>query len=109
MISELVPSLPIDRKMNELRRLITEVKSSMSNGNYSEWNELNDRLSTAIENIEELLRKNGFLKQTLKRSVNQKYTSVSDIHGLIDRVGRFLIDPLTKTSFGNEELFSPKI
>ncbi len=92
----LVPSLPIDRKMNELRRLITEVKSSMSNGNYSEWNKLNDRLSTAIENIEELLRKNGFLKQTLKRSVNQKYTSVSDIHGLIDRVGRFLIDPLTK-------------
>ena len=48
--------------------------------------------------IERLLKENGFLKHAVKRTVNQKYTTVKDIHELIDRVGQFLINPSTKRS-----------
>ena len=34
----------------------------------------------------------------MKRTANQKYSSVKEIHELIDRVGKFLIDPATKRS-----------
>ena len=59
---------------------------------------LQNRLLTAIEMIERLLKENGFIPNAVKRNVNQKYSSVKDIHGLIDRVGKFLIDPSTKSS-----------
>ena len=39
-----------------------------------------------------------FFQMLVKRTVNQKYSSVKDIHGLIDRVGKFLINPSTKSS-----------
>ncbi|MEK4714678.1 AAA domain-containing protein [Sporosarcina sp. FSL K6-5500] len=94
----IVPTFNTNWKMTELNKLIDSIKSDTSSGEYSEWQELQKRLLAAIEMIERLLKEHGFLPNAVKRTVNQKYSSVTDIHGLIDRVGKFLIDPATKSS-----------
>ena len=83
-------------KMNELYRLIDQIKSDNSTNNFDEWKKLNDRLVTAIEMIEGILKQNGFLKQVIKRNENKKYKTADEIHGLIDQVGRYLVDPANK-------------
>lgn len=93
---DIVPASGTKQKMVELNRLIEQIKSDGTTNNYDEWKKLNDRLVTAIEMIERLLKKNGFLKQLVKRNENQKYTTVEDIHGLIDHVGRYLVEPSNK-------------
>ena len=94
----IVPTFNMNWKMTELNKLIDSIKSDTSSDEYSDWQELQNRLITAIEMIERLLKEHGFLPNAVKRTVNQKYSSVKDIHGLIDRVGKFLIDPSTKSS-----------
>ena len=93
---EIVSPIGTNQKMTELNHLIEQIKSDTSTNNYDEWKKLNDRLVTAIEMIERLLKQNGFLKQLVKRNENQKYTTVEDIHGLIDQVGRYLVEPSNK-------------
>lgn len=95
---EIVPTFNTNWKMTELTQLIDTIKSDTSSEGYSEWQELNNRLSTAINMIEGLLKENGFLTKSAKTTNNQKYNSVKEIHGLIDRIGLFLIDPSTKRS-----------
>ena len=92
----IVPTSSTNSKITELAQLINTIKSDHATDKYSEWKELNDRLIAAIQMIENLLAKNGFLKQSVKRSVSQKNNTVKDIHVLIDRVGRFLVNPSTK-------------
>ena len=94
----IVPTFNMNWKMTELNKVIDSIKSDTSSDEYSDWQELQKRLLAAIEMIERLLKEHGFLPNAVKRTVNQKYSSVKDIHGLIDRVGKFLIDPSTKSS-----------
>jgi superfamily I DNA and/or RNA helicase len=94
----IVPTFNTNWKITELNQLISTIKSDTSGDGYSEWHELTNRLLTAIEKIERLLKENGYITKEMKRTANQKYSSVKDIHGLIDRVGKFLIDPSTKRS-----------
>jgi len=94
----IVPTFNMNWKMTELNKVIDSIKSDTYSGDYSDWQELQKRLLAAIEMIERLLKEHGFLSNAVKRTVNQKYSSVTDIHGLIDRVGKFLIDPSTKSS-----------
>ncbi|MER2090198.1 MAG: AAA domain-containing protein [Sporosarcina sp.] len=92
------PLFTTNWKMTELKQLIDTIKSDASGDEYSKWQDLNKRLLTAIEMIERLLKENGFLTKPMKRNVNQRYKSVEEIHGLVDYIGRFLIDPSTKRS-----------
>ncbi|CAM3181167.1 AAA domain-containing protein [Filibacter tadaridae] len=85
-------------KMTELNQLIDTIKSDTSGDDYSEWQELNSRLLTAIDMIERLLKDNGVHMKPVKRNANQKFNSIKEIHELIDRVGRFLVQPSTKRS-----------
>jgi len=94
----IIPTFNTDWKMTELHKIIDSIQSETSSSEYSDWQELQKRLLAAIEMIECLLKEHGFLPNTVKRTVNQKYSSVKEIHGLIDRVGKFLIDPSTKSS-----------
>ncbi|KAA0965529.1 AAA family ATPase [Sporosarcina sp. ANT_H38] len=94
----IVPTFNTNWKMTELNKLIDSFKYDASSGEYGEWQELQNRLLAAIEMIDRLLKEHGFLPNAVKRTVNQRYSSVQDIHGLIDRVGKFLIDPSTKRS-----------
>ncbi|MBE1555627.1 AAA domain-containing protein [Sporosarcina limicola] len=92
----IIPPFVTNQKVVELNQLIGKIKSATSADTSSDWKKLNNRLLNAISQIERVLADHGYIKQTVKRSVNQKYTSVIDINGLIDRVARFLIEPSTK-------------
>ena len=93
--SHFTPS-SILQKIDTLNDLIREIKSMMSDDQYSEWQKLNTRLLKAIDMTEELLRNSGAFIQTPPRTAERKYHSAKEIHGLIDRIGRFLVDPVTK-------------
>ena len=93
---EIIPPSHTLQKMNALNQLIRDIKSMMSEDHYSEWQKLNTRLLKAIEMTEELLRKSGASIQTPPRTAERKYHSAKEIHELIDRIGRFLVDPATK-------------
>lgn len=95
---EIVPNSETSRRISELNQLIATIKSETAAVGYKEWQELTYRLYNAIEMIELLLKDNGFINKEMKRTVNQKYSSVIEINGLIDRVGKFLIDPSTMSS-----------
>ncbi|MFJ7936090.1 DEAD/DEAH box helicase [Sporosarcina sp. NPDC096371] len=97
-----------NRKISDLQRLIAELKLSTSTASYNEWMELINRLSTAIEKIERLLVQYGFLQKSMKRAGSQKYTTVTSIHELIDRIGRFLVEPSTKQSLESRSYSAEK-
>ncbi|KXH81950.1 AAA domain-containing protein [Sporosarcina sp. HYO08] len=90
------PSSNVQKNINELQLRIREIHANTSSESFQDWNDLNNRLAIAIEKVEETLRQNGFRQQPIQRRMNQTFTSVQDIHGLVDRVGRFLISPPTK-------------
>jgi len=106
--SKIVSTIGTKQKMTDLNRLIEQIKSDASTNNFDEWKKLNDRLVTAIEMIENLLKQNGFLKQLVKRNENQKYTTIEDIHGLIDQVGRYLVEPSNKKLLENRNYSAQK-
>lgn len=84
------------QKIDELNRLIRELKKMLAGNSSSEWQELHLRLNHAIQMIEQLLEKNGVRSQSMTRTTNRAYHSVKEIHALVDRIGQFLIDPKTK-------------
>ena len=69
---------------------------------------LNERLLLATESIERLLHQNGYLKNPEKRNLNQKYITVKDINGLVDRTAQFLIKPSTKRSLESRSYSAEK-
>lgn len=93
---DIIPPSSILQKIDTLNHLIREIKSMMSDDQYSEWQKLNTRLLKAIDMTEELLRNSGAFIQTPPRTAERKYHSAKEINGLIDRIGRFLVDPVTK-------------
>ncbi|WP_342512025.1 AAA domain-containing protein [Sporosarcina sp. FSL K6-1522] len=104
---EIVPPIAINQQITSLERQISDIQSNQSMNAYSEWQSLTVRLSTAIANIEGLLKKHGFLYPSTQRGLNHKYTSVADIHGMIDQIGRFLIAPKTKSTLESRS-YSPE-
>lgn len=93
---DVVLPVSLQQKMTDLHSLIEQIASDTSSDVFNEWKELHDRLVAAIEMIEHLLKTHAFSTNLVKRNANQKYNTVKEIHGLIDRVGRFLIEPSTK-------------
>ncbi|MCZ2258206.1 DEAD/DEAH box helicase [Sporosarcina sp. G11-34] len=103
----IVSPFATDWKMTELSKLIDTIKSNISVEDYEEWRKLNERLLIAIEKIELLLKENGFIKRPVNINVNPNHNSIKGINELIDRVGRFLIDPATKKSMETRS-YSPE-
>lgn len=95
-LASFVPPFATAQKITELNRLIHSIKADALTGTYAEWRELTNRLEIAIERMQLLLNQNGFRSPATRRPPNQKYTTVKDIHQLIDQTGRFLVKPSTK-------------
>ena len=67
-----MPTFNTNWKMTELNKLIDSIKSDTSSGEYSDWQELQNRLLAAIEMIERLLKEHGFLPNAVKKNCEPK-------------------------------------
>ncbi|MFS0576272.1 AAA domain-containing protein [Sporosarcina sp. 179-K 3D1 HS] len=94
----IIPTNAIKQSMMELSRLIETIQSEPNAIAYTEWIQLNDRLSKAMETIQRILESQGFWKQALHYPIpaSRRHTSPQDINALIDSIGRYLVKPAIK-------------
>ncbi|MHA6259702.1 DEAD/DEAH box helicase [Sporosarcina sp. CAU 1771] len=93
---EITPNSSLQNQIAHFEQIIKNIASDTSPGMYHEWKKVNDRLEAAVKLIEQLLKDRGFSTNLIKRNANQKYNTVDEINGLIDRVGQYLVKPSTK-------------
>ncbi|MGE7546358.1 AAA domain-containing protein [Sporosarcina newyorkensis] len=83
-------------QINELQRLIKTISSGGFSYEFQEWKELYERFQTAIEKTEQLLLTHRYPIATLEKRSTDHFTTLPEMHEMIDRLGRFLVDPTTK-------------
>lgn len=88
--------IAVNLQMNELSRLIRMIETKQYSYEFTEWNELHERLMKAIFQLERLLTGYKVSLQSIPVRSTLKYQTIEEIHGMIDRIARFLIEPETK-------------
>ncbi|WP_301108109.1 AAA domain-containing protein [Sporosarcina sp.] len=99
-LSELLVEVPIQfvLQMNELQRLIKSIETGQFTYEFQEWKELYERFQTAIGKTEQLLQKHRFPINSIEKKPTNDFKTIQDMHGMIDRLGRFLIKPAVKNA-----------
>ncbi len=83
-------------KIAQLEQLILKIKESLSNNTSDVWHTLEARIQKAIDTVENILKQQGFSSQTVQRNLPRRVMSSNELHGFLDRLGQFLIQPQTK-------------
>ncbi|WP_153722174.1 DEAD/DEAH box helicase [Sporosarcina cascadiensis] len=83
-------------QMNELQRLIKSIETGQFTYEFQEWKELYERFQTAIGKTEQLLQKHRFPIHMIEKKSTDDFKTIQEMHGMIDRLGRFLIKPAVK-------------
>ncbi|PIC64555.1 hypothetical protein CSV79_06255 [Sporosarcina sp. P13] len=98
VLSEQQIELPIHivLQINELHRLIKSIESGEFTYEFQEWKELFERFQTAIDKTEQLLLSQRYPVATIEKRSTENFTTIQEMHEMIDRLGRFLVDPTTK-------------
>ncbi|WP_194841504.1 AAA domain-containing protein [Sporosarcina obsidiansis] len=93
---------------NELQRLIKAIETGEFSYEFQEWKELYERFQTAIGKTERLLLIHRYPITTIEKRSTDNFTTVQEMHDMIDRLGRFLVDPATKTALQHSGTSSVK-
>ena len=98
----------ITLRNNDLQRLIKSIESGEYSYSYQEWKELHERFQTAIQKTEAILKSHRYPVETITKRSTAQYTTIQEMHDMIDRLGKFLIHPETKTVLQNKEVSPAK-
>lgn len=86
----------ITLQINELQRQIKSIESGEFTYGFQEWKELFERFQTAIEKTEKLMVAQQYPVATIKPRSTENFTTIQEMHDMIDRLGRYLVHPKTK-------------
>ena len=100
--------MPIILRNNELQKIIKSIKSNEYTYEFQEWKELHERFEIAIQKTETLLQRHQYPIESINRRSTEDFTTVQGMHEMIDRLGKFLIQPSTKKALLNKEISSAK-
>ena len=98
----------ITLRNNDLQRIIKSIESGEYSYEFQEWKELHERFQTAINKTQSLLQTHRYPVETITKRSTEKFTTIQEMHEMIDRLGKFLINPTTKKVLQNKEISSAK-
>ncbi|PIC76348.1 hypothetical protein CSV74_11480 [Sporosarcina sp. P19] len=98
----------ITLRNNDLQRIIKSIESGEYSYEFQEWKELHDRFQTAINKTHSLLQTHRYPVETITKRSTENFTTIQEMHEMIDRLGKFLINPTTKKVLQNKEISSAK-
>lgn len=103
-INQIDLPLPIQLQMNDLSKLITKIQQQSFSNEYLEWCDLAERLDKAIQKVESILHHHQFPMHQIHQKTSENFRTIYDMHEMLDRVARFIIDPTTIKSLAIEQL-----
>ncbi|PID18434.1 AAA domain-containing protein [Sporosarcina sp. P35] len=95
-------------RINDLQKIIKSIESGEYTYEYQVWKELHDRFQTAIQKTETLLQTHRYPLESITARSTENFGTVQEMHDMIDRLGKFLINPYTKKVLQNKEISSAK-
>ncbi|PIC66319.1 DNA helicase [Sporosarcina sp. P21c] len=98
----------ITLRNNDLQRIIKSIESGEYSYEFQEWKELHERFQTAIKKTQTLLQAHRYPVETIMKRSTDNFTTIQEMHEMIDRLGKFLIHPATKKMLENKEISSGK-
>ncbi|PIC57407.1 DNA helicase [Sporosarcina sp. P12(2017)] len=98
----------ITLRNNDLQRIIKSIESGEYSYEFQEWKELHERFQTAINKTHSLLQTHRYPVETITKCSTENFTTIQEMHEMIDRLGKFLINPTTKKVLQNKEISSAK-
>ncbi|PIC70138.1 hypothetical protein CSV77_10285 [Sporosarcina sp. P16b] len=98
----------ITLRNNDLQRIIKSIESGEYSYEFQEWKELHERFQTAIKKTQILLQTHRYPVETITKRSTENFTTIQEMHEMIDRLGKFLINPTTKKVLKNKEISSGK-
>ncbi|PIC82609.1 AAA domain-containing protein [Sporosarcina sp. P1] len=98
----------ITLRNNDLQRIIKSIESGEYSYEFQEWKELHERFQTAIKKTQTLLQAHRYPVETIMKRSTDNFTTIQEMHEMIDRLGKFLIHPATRKMLENKEISSGK-
>ncbi|ARF16927.1 AAA domain-containing protein [Sporosarcina ureae] len=98
----------ITLRNNDLQRIIKSIESGEYSYEFQEWKELHERFQTAIKKTLSLLQTHRYPIETITKRSTDNFTTIQEMHEMIDRLGKFLINPTTKKVLQNKGISSAK-
>ncbi|WP_303969399.1 ATP-binding protein [Sporosarcina ureae] len=98
----------ITLRNNDLQKIIKSIESGEYSYEFQEWKELHERFQTAISKTQSLLQTHRYPVETIDKRSTENFKTIQEMHDMIDRLGKFLINPTTKKVLQNKEISSAK-
>lgn len=102
--------LPLDiiLDISELKRLSNGLDKQILMANADEWKALHDRLQSAIQETARILTRHAYPIERISKRMTARFQTIPDIHEMVNRLGRFLVQPQTKQALAVPSMTAEK-